>query len=94
MKWCCSTFAGWYDQAGRRGFAVLIGRDSTNAAEFLMQYRAVDEGEALSFNSEALVSSIVEVGMRFCPWCGRDLEKWYGKHADALHRSHFKVPNS
>lgn len=26
MNWCCTPFKSWYEAAGERGFAVLVGR--------------------------------------------------------------------
>lgn len=91
MKWCCPAFAGWYDHSGQRGIAILVGRDSTGEPEFLMQYRAVNEGEEMSFNPEVVASTVIEVGLRYCPWCGRNLDKWYGKNVDALYRPYLKI---
>lgn len=91
MKWCCPGFEGFYGNAGQRGAGILIGRDSTGRPEFTLQYRAVDEGEDISINSEGLVSRIVDVGMQYCPWCGRNLVKWYGKHVDQLYRPGLKI---
>lgn len=91
MKWCCPGFEGFYGNAGQRGAAVLIGRDSMGEPEFTMQYRAVEEGDEQSINSESLVSPVVDVGMQYCPWCGRKLDKWYSKSVDALYRPGLKI---
>jgi uncharacterized protein (UPF0212 family) len=94
MKWCCPGFEGFYGQAGQRGAAVLVGRNSIGEPEFTMQYRAADAGDEQSINSETLMSPIVDVGMQYCPWCGRRLDKWYGKSVDALFRSDLKITYS
>jgi hypothetical protein len=41
--------------------------------------------------SETFLSLISEVRMLCCPWCGRHLKKWYGKHIDELSRPELKV---
>lgn len=74
MRWCCPGFEGFYGNAGQRGAGILIGINSIGEPEFTLQYRAVDEGEDISINSESLVSSVVDVGMQYCPWCGRKLD--------------------
>lgn len=91
MEWCCLTFRGWYEAAGERGLAVLVGRNPSGQAEFLIQHRAVDAGSESSVHSESPVSLVSEVGIAFCPWCGRDLNKIYGKNVDALHRPDLKI---
>lgn len=91
MKWCCPQFAGWYDNAGQRGISILIGRDSSGMPEFLMQYRAVNAGEDLLLSSKAPVLSVTEVGLLYCPWCGRKLDKWYERYIDDLYRPDLKI---
>lgn len=96
VKWCCSGFEGHYGEAGRRGSAVLIGLDFEGRPEFTLQFRAVDKEHEQSVSSaivslETPVGIVVDVGMRFCPWCGRDLEKWYGDVAGALYRPDLKI---
>ena len=91
MKWCCPGFEGFYGLAGERGAGILIGRDSTGEPEFTLQFRAVNHGDELSIDSTSLVSRVVDVGMQYCPWCGRKLDKWYGKYVDELHRPGFKI---
>ena len=91
MKWCCPGFEDFYTNAGQRGAAVLVGYNSIGESEFTMQYRAVDEGNEQSINSESLISPVVDVGMRYCPWCGQNLDKWYGKHVDQLFRPGLKI---
>jgi hypothetical protein len=91
MKWCCSTFKGWYDAAGEKGVAILAGRNSSGQSEFLIQHRAIEPELESSIQSENPVSVVSEIGILFCPWCGRDLNKIYGKHVDALHRPYLKI---
>lgn len=93
MKWCCPGFEGFYGNAGQRGAGILVGRDSRERPEFTLQYRAADAGDETSLSSENLISPIVEVGLQYCPWCGRNLEKWYGKGVDDLYRPYLKIPS-
>jgi hypothetical protein len=91
IKWCCLGFKGHYEGAGHRGTGVLVGLDFEGRPEFTLQYRAVDKGYEQSVTAEAPVGVVVDTGMRYCPWCGRDLEKWYGKVVDALYRPDLKL---
>lgn len=91
MKWCCPGFKANYEQAGERGAGILVGRDYAGRAEFTLQYRAVKQGDEEYVSSKKPLSLVIDVGMRFCPWCGRDLEKWYDKEADKLYRPNLKI---
>jgi hypothetical protein len=94
MKWCCSPFEGWYGHAGQRGAAILIGRDSTGAPSFTLQYRAIEQGDEKLVTSEKPISVVTELGLQYCPWCGRDLERWYGPNVDKLFRPYLKIGDS
>lgn len=96
MKWCCPGFHGSYDEAGHRGGGVLVGRDFQGRPEFTLQYRAVDKEQEQSVSSaiaslEPPIALVVDIGMRYCPWCGCDLETWYGEAADSLYRPDLKI---
>jgi hypothetical protein len=90
-RWCCLGFENHYNQAGRRGAGVLIGRDSTGRPEFTLQYRAADKDDNPVINSEKPISLIVETGICFCPWCGRDLTGWYGDEVKDLYKPDLRV---
>ena len=91
MNWCCAAFEGWYGQAGERGIGILIGRDSTGIPEFILQYRAIEQGDEKLLFSEQPISPVVDVRMQYCPWCGRDLERWYGSYVDKLFRPFLRI---
>src|ERR1700753_1600940 len=91
MKWCCLAFKGWYEEAGSRGFTVLVGRNATGGPQFVLQHRAVDKGLEESVTSQVPISSVSDIHIQYCPWCGRKLDKWYGNKIDELYREGFKV---
>ena len=91
MEWCCIGFKSRYEAAGQNGSAILIGRDTLNAPEFILQYRAVDIGKESHIQSDISASIIVDVRIVFCSWCGVNLEKWYGKHIDSLYREGLEI---
>jgi hypothetical protein len=93
MKWCCEVFESHYKRAGTRGFALLVERSPTGKPRFVLQHRALDKGFEETVTSEAASISVVsDVVIQHCPWCGRRLDKWYGRSADALFRSGLRVP--
>ena len=92
MKWCCLTFKSWYQSAGGRGITVLVGRNSTGGPEFVLQHRSIDKEISSLPVTDYPISVVSDTYISFCPWCGRDLARWYRKHIDELHRPEFKVP--
>ena len=92
IKWCCEAFRNNYDLAGDRSIAVLVDRYSDGEPEFLLQSRAFERGQEPPDLSTAVPMSLVtESRMQFCPWCGRNLARWYRKTIDALMRPGFKI---
>jgi len=96
-EWCCAGFKGRYEQAGHRGFSVLIEKDEFLGARFSIQSRAVESSDQERFcraikPSEFPVSIATETGVMFCPWCGVNLKRFYGKRTDELTRSGFSIP--
>jgi hypothetical protein len=93
-NWCCLGFKGNYYEAGQRGIGVLVGRDYEGKPEFTLQFRIVDKGnEQFISSSEEIIpySTVTDVRVRFCPWCGHDLVKWYGDDVDDLYRPDLKI---
>src|ERR1041385_3721788 len=93
-KWCCPGFGDTYGNAGHRGFSILIKKDDLGA-RFLIQSRAVEQTDQEQFHAllrtEFPVSSVTETGMRFCPWCGVNLKRFYGRRAADLNRPGFSI---
>lgn len=77
--------------AGHQGAGLLVGRDSLGEPEFMMQYRVMDTGQEIDFTSAGPIALVVDVRLVFCPWCGRNLEKWYRNIIDDLYRPHLKI---
>jgi hypothetical protein len=92
MKWCCIGFKSNYQAAGQRGTAYLIGRDSLDKPEFILQFRAVDMDQEFPFiNTDFPISTVIDLRIVFCPSCGVNLEKFYGKFVDSLYRKGLRV---
>src|SRR6266404_6399311 len=96
IKWCCIGFEANYNNASQRGPAILVGRDFQGRPQFTLQFRVVDKGNEHLVTSQTAsleipISLVVDVGMQYCPSCGRNLEKWYGDVVDALFRPNLKI---
>src|SRR5229473_7880860 len=88
-KWCCLGFQGNYEMAGERGFAVLVERDDRLGIRFLLQCRFVaqkDQSRIQITSTDVPISYVSETGMLFCPWCGANLRRVYGKRIAELDR--------
>jgi hypothetical protein len=92
MKWCCTGFKSSYETSGQRGSAILIGRNYLDKPEFTLQFRAVDIEENFPvIKAEFPISTVVDVRIHFCPWCGVNLEKWYGTNVNTLHQKGLRI---
>jgi hypothetical protein len=91
MKWCCTPFRAWYEVAGQRGFAILIGRDSKGLGEFTVQHRLADKNTPELPPTDYPVSIISEIDISYCPWCGRNLKEWYAKDISELYRPGLRI---
>lgn len=91
VKWCCVGFQNLYQAAGERTFAILVGRDPLGAPEFTLHHRALSRGQTLPTTGDVPISLVSDLRIRFCPWCGRRLDRQYRKHVDALWRPGLKV---
>ena len=92
-------FQGNYQQAGKRGFSVLIEKDDDGGTRFLMQSRAVEQADQDRFythlsQTDFPVSVVIQSGMLFCPWFGTNLQQFYGSRVEELNRPGFSVPLS
>ncbi len=92
MNWCCLAFKGCYEDAGKRGLAVLVGRDLKKHPQFILQHRAVEEEHEKSVRSETMLSLVTDNQIHYCPWCGRELAVWYRDDIDKLYRPDLKIP--
>lgn len=91
MNWCCLGFEGHYGNVGNRGSAILIGKDFRGEAEFTLQFRALEPKCELPESVQNVVSTVLDVRIKYCPWCGEDLRQFYGQNIEDLHRKGFKI---
>jgi hypothetical protein len=90
MKYCCGVFEGWFSQAGKRGLGIFSTNDDSRPA-FILQFRALEPGAPLPHTGSPL-SSVSQVHIQFCPWCGANLRKIYRDTFRELDRSELRVP--
>jgi hypothetical protein len=78
VRWCCVTFKGWYEEPDARGLRIVGVSQSEKA--FYIVGRAVDPefaGEIAKHNLNFPVSTVMQLCIRFCPWCGKNLDRHY-----------------
>jgi len=92
IKWCCVGFKSAVDSAGNRGFAIFVD-DSLEPVLFVLQHRALDPGAAMP-DYAGHMSVITEVGIQYCPWCGKSLMRRYRKHLRRLAREDVRIKYS
>src|SRR5436190_16797840 len=91
-EWCCLGFCANFHAAGRRGAAVIVARDSTCRPMFVLQFRSVDpEVESQLPCNPIPITLCMDVGLRFCPWCGANLEETYRARVDAMIRPGLRI---
>ncbi len=60
--------------------------------EFVLQSRAFEKDqEPTDLIAEVPMSLVTESNMQFCPWCGKNLVRWYRHVIDTLIRPDFKI---
>ncbi len=85
--WCCQSFEQSYHMAGNRGFAMLVQEGMDGVLLFAIQHRCLEPDSPVPTLPPGMPISLVsELGLRFCPWCGKDLPKFYAGSGSALLR--------
>jgi hypothetical protein len=88
MKWCCQAFQARYEQRHERGFFVYVLPpivDATREPSFHLGMRALERSkyatfsEAMKGRMDGCMSLSGSTGIKYCPWCGVTLTKFYRK---------------
>jgi len=58
---------------------------------FILQYRALDPGSPIPDTNYPL-STVSDMHIQFCPWCGVRLKEFYRRTYHELDRSALRVP--
>ena len=83
--YCCSGFRNLLSCAGARGHAILACQVSAGDVGFLLQSRGLafgDEVKLRPVDIDVKINISAEIGLRFCPFCGRNLEELVHEHPD------------
>lgn len=91
MKWCCPNFKSWHEAAGERGYTVFAEPIADGKSAFVVQYRAVDIAQEHLVSSQTPLTLLADIRISYCPWCGRDLAKWYGRNTEELYKPSLKI---
>jgi hypothetical protein len=79
MAFCCEQFRLNFEMAGTRGFGVFsVGRFYKDKPAFIIQHRALDLNADPPMFAPSPLSLVSEMHIQFCPWCGTQLEEFYG----------------
>ncbi len=85
MEYCCNGFSNMLACAGERGNAIVVWVDPAGHVRFLHQSRGVafvDEPRLKPAEMDVIINISAEVGIRYCPTCGRLLEDLVAEHPD------------
>ena len=90
VSWCCAGFAHHYKSAGQAG-ACVIALDVLGEVEYVLQFRTFEIGSQSSVQVApgTMITLGCDVGLTFCPWCGRNLRRHYRKVERQLVRHEF-----
>lgn len=47
--------------------------------------------EQIVLDTPIPLSTVVDVEIVYCPWCGKNVRKWYSKNVDELSRDGLKI---
>lgn len=92
LPWCCSGFRAHYEEGGSRGTSIVVVADETGEPRFLLQHRTVDLADQASMPKISVPINLVsQTGLRFCPWCGQRLARFYRRSWSRLVRPDIEV---
>jgi hypothetical protein len=79
MRFCCEQFRLNFEMAGTRGFGLFsVGKFYKDETAFIIQHRAIEIGTEPPAFTKSSLSLVSEMHIQFCPWCGTQLNKFYG----------------
>ena len=85
LKWCCPSFKSCVEHAGERGFGVFVD-DSSEPVLFILQHRSLEPEAPKPTYEHGPLILVADMGIQNCPWCGRELAKWYRRDLHRLSR--------
>lgn len=91
VKWCCDSFKSQVHSAGQRGFGIFVD-DTAEPVLFVLQHRSTEPGTPKPDYPHGPLALVSDLGILHCPWCGKDLNKWYRKSLAQLSRRDLATP--
>lgn len=91
VKWCCESFRSQVRAAGHRGFGMFVD-DTAEPIIFVLQHRSIEPGALKPEYPHGPLALTSDLGILYCPWCGKDLHKWYRKSLASLSRRDLATP--
>jgi hypothetical protein len=85
------AFKGAFESAGERAFAVIVDNFLDGHA-FILQHRALEPDDPGPQNHPGPISTVSEIHIHFCPWCGRSLQDFYRARLATMVRPGLKIP--
>ena len=72
QKWCCAEFQARCYQPGKRedGLGIVFVSSTKAGTRSHLEYRRPDRKPSDPIAADG-------IGLKFCPWCGRNLADWY-----------------
>jgi len=89
-EWCCNGLSHAFAQRADRGIYVFASRlGPSSPVSFWLAMRSVTQAdlrrrENLGPSSTVPVTLATRVPIRFCPWCGKRLDRFYGPNGNQL----------
>lgn len=83
---CCPRFSDFLCNRRERGMAIVPIAAPKAPLFFLLCFRALsaeDSGHIVG-TGPVKVQTAFMVGIRYCPWCGANLERFYSPRVDKL----------
>lgn len=87
MKWCCDRFEASYGRRHERGIFVFVlpptFPDLSKEPTYNIGMRALERSKFAEFSEDTkgrgtgCISLSGGMGMKFCPWCGTAVAKFY-----------------
>jgi hypothetical protein len=90
--WCCTAFKGAFESAGERAFGILV-HPHLDAYAFILQHRALEPDDSGPISHPRPISTVSEIHIHYCPWCGRALRDYYRSRVATMVRPGLKIPS-
>lgn len=87
VRWCCPTLLDAWNSCGERGLGFFAATLSIGDVIFVLQFRSRDrEAQQSQDPTGARTTLVLDVPIRYCPFCGANLNSALGEHAKKLLR--------